>query len=381
LSGVGTGIAIAAGIGGVGALGGAALQSSAAGNAASTQANAADQAAQLQYQAEQNALGFQQQIWNQEQTDAAPWLQSGAGALTTLDSLMGLKAPNLPANYGVPNTSAPGAASPNGGIGKYVPIGSGNAGYPGYPGKIGYSPEMVGGKYGGGPIISPTPIGVKAPGTPGSPIPVKGVPQQPVGQPGVASGQLQPFAPWTEKFTAPTAATEQNDPGYQFRLSQGTKALQNSAAARGDLLSGNTLRDITQYGQDYASNEYQNVYNRALQGYQQNYNIYENNQANQWNRLAALSGIGQTAVNQLNSAGQNAASNYGNTSLTGAGLIGQNLNNAAAATASGYVGGANAWGGALGSLGSLGSMIPYLQMLNQQGAGSGAGQTLYEGIG
>ena len=54
----------------------------------------------------------------------------------------------------------------------------------------------------------------------------------------------------------------QKDPGYQFRMDEGTKALERSAAARGGLSSGSTLKALTRYGQDYASNEYQNAYNR-----------------------------------------------------------------------------------------------------------------------
>jgi hypothetical protein len=376
--------AIVAGVGAAGALGGAALSSSAAGNAASTQANAADEAAQLQYQAEQNSLGFQENVWNQQQQDLAPWLQSGAGALTTLDSLMGLNAPNIPANYGVPNTSTPGAApSPFGGSGNYVPMGSGAyfntggspaTGTPATPPVQGTAIPSKGNMVEypgatGSPIMSGTyPYQMPGKGTPASPTAPASAASTP--SPGLSNGQLQPFAPWTQQFQAPTDVTEQNDPGYQFRLQQGTQAVQNSAAASGDLLSGNTLAGLTQYGQNYASNEYQNVYNRALQQYQQQYNIYQNNQANQWNRLASMAGIGQTAVNQLNSAGSTAAQNYGNTVIGSTNAIGQNLNNAAAATASGYVGSANAYGGALGSLGNLGAMIPYLNLLNQGGGGS-----------
>ena len=71
-------------------------------------------------------------------------------------------------------------------------------------------------------------------------------------------------------FKAPTGVNYQNDPGYQFRLSQGENALQNSAAAQGVLHSGNTLEGILNYGQNYASQEYGNVYNRALQNYNAN---------------------------------------------------------------------------------------------------------------
>jgi hypothetical protein len=54
------------------------------------------------------------------------------------------------------------------------------------------------------------------------------------------------------------------DPGYQFRMSESMKALERSAAARGILQSGGTLKDITRFGQDAASQEYQNAFQRYL---------------------------------------------------------------------------------------------------------------------
>lgn len=73
------------------------------------------------------------------------------------------------------------------------------------------------------------------------------------------------------KFGAPDPNQLLNDPAYQFRLNQGNKALNASAAARGVLHTGGTLQDIVGYGQDYASQEYQNAYNRALQTHEQDY--------------------------------------------------------------------------------------------------------------
>lgn len=99
------------------------------------------------------------------------------------------------------------------------------------------------------------------------------------------------------------------DPGYQFRLNQGMDALQNSVAARGGLLSGNTLKAISNYGQDYASNEYGNAFNR----------------------LASLAGIGQAEAGNM--AQQN-------NMLTD--QVGQGYQMAGQARASGYAGKANA---------------------------------------
>jgi len=169
--------------------------------------------------------------------------------------------------------------------------------------------------------------------------------------------------PWTSTFQAPTGATEQNDPGYQFRLDQGMKALQNSAAARGGLLTSGTAKDINNYAQDYASNEYNNVYGRALNQYELGYNTFQQNQANQFNRLAALSGIGQTAAGTLGQLGQNASTNTANIMLGSGSTIGNDIMAAGAARGSGYVGGANALNGALTGAGNNISQLAMLYSL------------------
>ena len=124
------------------------------------------------------------------------------------------------------------------------------------------------------------------------------------------------------------------DPSYQFRLGEGMKALERQAAARGGLISGGALKAAQRYGQDYASQEFGNAYNRALTGY----NADVAREATGYNRLAALAGYGQTATGQIGAAGQNMASNVGNLMTSGA-----------AANAAGQVGGANALTGGLGS--------------------------------
>lgn len=88
----------------------------------------------------------------------------------------------------------------------------------------------------------------------------------------------------------------QASPGYRFTMQEGAKALEGSAAARGGLLSGGTLKGLTQYGQDLASNEFNNAYNRFNADRDQRYN-----------KLASLAGVGQTASQNMASA----ASNYG----------------------------------------------------------------------
>ena len=80
-------------------------------------------------------------------------------------------------------------------------------------------------------------------------------------QPTFEYGGQQPEA---FKFTAENF---QADPGYAFRLSEGLKALERSAAARGGLLSGGTGKALTRFGQEMGSQEFQNAYGRAFNEY------------------------------------------------------------------------------------------------------------------
>lgn len=75
-----------------------------------------------------------------------------------------------------------------------------------------------------------------------------------------ALAQYQAMAPYKDFSMADFEA----DPGYQFRLAEGMKAIERSAAARGLLQSGGTLKGIQQYGQNLASDEYQNAFGRYL---------------------------------------------------------------------------------------------------------------------
>lgn len=56
-----------------------------------------------------------------------------------------------------------------------------------------------------------------------------------------------------------------SDPGYQFRLKQGQDALNASLAAQGLSESGPALKAAQEYGQNFATNEYGNAYDRWLQ--------------------------------------------------------------------------------------------------------------------
>lgn len=98
----------------------------------------------------------------------------------------------------------------------------------------------------------------------------------------------------------------QTDPGYDFRMSEGSKALERSAAAKGNLFSGGTLKALDRYNQGFASNEYENAYNR-----------FQTNRQTQFNQLASVAGLGQSSVQATGAAGSNYAANAGNTIYQG----------------------------------------------------------------
>lgn len=118
----------------------------------------------------------------------------------------------------------------------------------------------------------------------------------------------------------------QADPGYAFRMSEGMKALERSAAARGGLLSGANLKNTQRFGQELASQEYQNAFNR-----------YQTTRTGTLNPLQSLSGVAQSSANTLGTqAGQ-----YGN-------AVASNIIGAGNAQAAGKIGQANAIAGGVG---------------------------------
>lgn len=138
---------------------------------------------------------------------------------------------------------------------------------------------------------------------------------------------LSKLVPLATEYTPFGMQQFQADPGYGFRMSEGMRALERSAAARGGLLSGATLKGIQRFGQDLGSQEYMNAFNR-----------YQTERAARLQPLQSLAGVGQTTAQQLGQAGQTMASN-----------VGEALTSGAAARASGYVGGANALTQGLGT--------------------------------
>jgi len=121
------------------------------------------------------------------------------------------------------------------------------------------------------------------------------------------------------------------DPGFAWRLQQGNQALQKSAAARGGLQSGGTLKALANYSQGLASQEYQNAYTRGL-------DTFKANQLARQDRLKTLAGLselgstGAQAAGRFLQTGENFAGELGLRGALGAG----DLRTGAARTAGGW---------------------------------------------
>jgi hypothetical protein len=181
------------------------------------------------------------------------------------------------------------------------------------------------------------------------------------------------------------AADFQADPGYAFRLSEGMKALDRTAAARGGLLSGSTLKGAQRYGSDLASQEYQNAFNRYQanrsaqeQAYGNAFNRFQTERTNTLAPLQSLAGVGQSAAQQAQQASQNYAAgttaslgNYGNAAAS-------NMIGAGNARASGYVGGANALSSGAGQALNFYQNQNYLDRRFPTTSGGGGGYVMPE---
>ena len=173
---------------------------------------------------------------------------------------------------------------------------------------------------------------------------------------GVWSGTQKNFQPYTDlgakgagqlssfldtPFKAPTIEDVRNTPGYQFQLEQGIGALDKSAAAKGNLFSGTQGTELEKFAGGLADTTYGEAYNRAMQEYMNRYGI-----------LRDTTNMGVGAAGTEGNLGLGTSGQFGNQELTGAQLQANQINNAAAARASGYVGSANAWGNAIPGIGS-----------------------------
>ena len=126
--------------------------------------------------------------------------------------------------------------------------------------------------------------------------------RQPFYQAGVNAlpGYVSGIAPGGELVRGFTQADYQADPGYAFRISEGQKALDRQAAARGGLISGGALKAAQRYGQEMGSQEYSNAYNR-----------FRDTQGLRRNALAGVVGFAPTAAGSMAAGGQSYATGAG----------------------------------------------------------------------
>lgn len=138
------------------------------------------------------------------------------------------------------------------------------------------------------------------------------------------------------------------DPVYQnglkFGLDEGTGALNARAIQQGGYDSGATLKALTRFANDYGTTKAQGAYDR-----------FNTDNTNTYNRLAGISGTGQTATSQVTGAGQNMANQNTAAGASAANSIGSSYTDAGTARAAGIVGGGNAWGNAISGATNNGS--------------------------
>jgi len=279
--------AVAIGVAGVAS---AAMSASAAGKAADAQADAADKSAQVQWD-----------MYNQTREDQGPYRDVGTNALYRMADHYGL-------GYGTP--TSPASSSYMAPVTQQAPV----IQQAPTPARVSTGSSLVD-MFMNAPTVNQNAF-------------VRGMT-------GDQSFNRQPqsstsrTAPTQQAYSAPAGPYSSGDrqqdamghfftsPDYQFRLDEGIRGIENSMLSRGKGLSGNTAKAITGYAGDMASGEW---------------NSY-------MNRLAALSGVGQTATNQMGTLGANMATNVGNANIA-----------AGQARGSGYIGQGDAWGNAFSNV-------------------------------
>ena len=153
------------------------------------------------------------------------------------------------------------------------------------------------------------------------------------------------------------------DPGVGFRLREGMKDLDRRLSAGGRMFSGGALKAGQQYGQELASQEYANAFDRAMRL-----------RAERANALAGLYGGGLQAT-----------TGFGQDVGESARTVGDLMTSGAAARASGYIGGANALNQALGMGVNYMNQRDLINRIYPQqggvipGTSAGAGSPVYAG--
>jgi len=149
------------------------------------------------------------------------------------------------------------------------------------------------------------------------------------GAPGATPAGFDPatFGSLNKDFTL---ADFQKDPGYDFMMAEGQKAIDRSASARGGLFSGRTMKETSRYAQNYSWGKLGEAYNR-----------FEANRAARYNRLSGVAGMGQTSANQMAVTGAQTSASIADTMIGGATSAAASRASGANALAQGISGGIN----------------------------------------
>ena len=307
---------------------------------ASQQRKAGSEALQAQQQATNQQLGVEQQMYQQQRADLEPWRQVGLGALQQLSQLYGIQVPQgtFAAAQGQQPMQAP---TPMGGQNAYLAANPDVArefakpqvaamfnGDPNAFAQYHYSTfgaaegrqapqayeQQIAGQMGSQAMpgmetatartMSISPEG-EVSGVAMAPRQDQTLQMAPAQQ---AAGQPAPQPPAGQAMpaNAPAGADPRfagffASPDYQYRLQQGSQNVLAQRAAMGGLESGAAMRELQNVGQQEASAEY----------------------ANYFNRLSQLAGYGPSATSQIGAAGQNYAASYGQAQQNMAALRGQ----------------------------------------------------------
>jgi hypothetical protein len=251
---------------------GSSMQSSAASSAAAQQSAAADRAAQLQKEMFEKQIGLQE-----------PFRQAGMAGQNRLMELLGLRVPAQAGVGGAPAMRSE-ADLRNALASQYTTPAS---------------TRTIGGRESEYTVDVPASINEA-----GLAAAIRNAQAQDQAALTAYQAQQAQAAPSADfgKYARDFGMSDfQADPGYAFRLAEGQKALERTAAARGGLLSGAALKAATRYGQEAGSQEFTNAFNR-----------YQTNRANQLNPLQSLANQAQTSANTMGSAAGQYGSNVGN---------------------------------------------------------------------
>lgn len=334
--------------------------------------DASSSAAKGQQQATQSGINEQARQFNLTQSQTGPYRDAGTSAISFLRSQMGI-GPGTAASMGGQDwksalkqayqDSFPGGGNPNVLTALYGVIDKAS------------SPSDDSG--GESPLQFARRTGIPTPSNLGSIITAS---QQPAASaaPGAAPGAAAPGATGPVPTPGPGTAAPGgaapgdgasspllrnfsisdfwNDPvvqaSYQSGLDLGTKALKNAAPLTTGLDSGAAMKELTKFGTDYTGN--------MAAGSQQR---FIGDQSNQFNRLAAMAGIGQTGIAQTSGVGVNTANNTSN-------LLTSNANAQGAAK----IAGANTFGTGVNSVANYWNQQ---QMLSNMKGNNTGGTTGY----